>query len=113
MKVEVAVVRWEEVDLVEAMEFHRIAWNYDIITGNFAEHYYPAESDDVILEINQELVNTWDGSNDSYRIAWLECASLLPVLEGLHGSDIKRAVVQYVKDNIERVIDTNKTGGYW
>lgn len=69
MKVEVAVVRWEEVDLVEAMEFH--------------------------------------------RIAWLECASLLPVLEGLHGSDIKRAVVQYVKDNIERVIDTNKTGGYW
>lgn len=113
MKVEVAVVRWEEVDLVEALENHKIAWDYDVITGSFAESYYPAERDDVFLEINQELVNTWDGSTDTYQIAWLECASLMPVLNSLHGREAKCAVLQYIKDNIERVIDTDKTGGHW
>lgn len=113
MKVEVAVVRWEELDLVEALERRHIAWDYDIITGSFAEQYYPAESDDVILEINQDLVNTWDGSNDSYRIAWLECADLIPVLDKLHRSERKLAVLDYIKRNIDRVIDADKTGGHW
>jgi hypothetical protein len=113
MKVEVAVVRWEEIDLVDALANHRIAWDYDVVTGGFAEQYYPAEADDVFLEITQDLINTWDGGNDSHRIAWLECASLMPSLVGVRGSAANRLVVEYIRDNIDRVIDTDKTGGHW
>lgn len=112
-KIEVAVVRWEEVDIVQAMINHQIAWDYDIITGNMAEAYYPAEKDDVFLELTQECVNAYDGSNDTYRFLWLECADLMPVIDGLRGSERKRAVLEYVKANIDRAIDTDETGGYW
>lgn len=107
MKVEVGIVRWEEVDLIEALEKHLICWDYDIVASHNAERYYPAEKDDIFIEIYQETTNTWDGSVDSHPIAWLECSSYDEEFS------TKKGILKYIKENIDRVIDISKTGGYW
>lgn len=107
MKVEVGIVHLEEVDLLEALDKNLILWDYEIIGGYCAETYYPAESDDVFMEISQELNNSWDGSIDTHPIAWLECSSYDDEFS------TKQGVLKYIKENIHRVIDINKTGGYW
>lgn len=107
MKVEVGILRWEEMDLIEAIDNNLICWDYDIVASYDAERYYPAEKDDIFIEIYQETTNTWDGSVDSHPIAWLECSSY----EGEFST--KKSILQYIKENIDRVIDISKTGGYW
>ncbi|HBT8980355.1 TPA: hypothetical protein MCM29_005094 [Klebsiella pneumoniae] len=114
MKVTVAKIGWEEVDLIDALENFKIAWDYDIITGVWGETYYPAEEDDIFLEINQEILNRFDGSIEQYRLIWLECSSLLS-LEGfdLQKHHSRKIILQYLKDNIHRAINTDKVGDYW
>lgn len=106
MKVEVGIIRWEEVDLLEALDKNLVLWNYEIIGGHFAETYYPAESDDVFIEVSQEIMS-WDGSIHIHPIAWIECSSYDEEFS------TKQGVLKYIKENIHRVIDINKTGGYW
>lgn len=107
MKVEVGILHWEEVDLLEALDKNLILWDYEIIGGYCAETYYPAESDDVFMEISQELNNSWDGSIDTHPIAWLECSSYDEEFS------TKQGVLKYIKENVHRVIDISNTGGYW
>lgn len=113
MKVEVAVLEYKEVDLIEALSTHLIAWDYDLVSGTWAERYYPGEIDDEFLEISQELINKYDGSAEYHRLCWVECSDFTAQLKDMPGTTAKRAVLQYLKDNIHRAIDIEKTGGYW
>lgn len=113
MKVEVAVFEYKEMDLIEALATHIIAWDYEIITGAWAEQYYPAEEDDHFLEITQETINTYDGGCEYRRLCWLECSDLVEQLKYLHGNSAKRLVLEYLQENIDRAIDIEKTGGFW
>lgn len=114
MKVTVAILGWEEVDLIEALNTCRINWDYEIVTGVWAETYYPAERDDVFLEISQENLNRYDGSIDQHRLVWLECSSLLSSGDyNIQNSPSRKTILQYLKDNIDRVINIDEAGDYW
>lgn len=114
MKVTVAMISWEEVDLIGALNSHHFFWDYEIITGVYGETYFPAERDDIFLEISQETLNRYDGSIDQHRLVWLECSSLLSSGNfNLQNNPSRDVVLKYIKDNIDRVIDIDETGGDW
>jgi len=53
MEVEIAVTQYIKVSVLEALERGRISWDYNVVSGIWAERYYLAERDDVFLEVSQ------------------------------------------------------------
>lgn len=96
MKIEIAVTTYEMVDVIEALTGHIISWDWSIVRSSWAEDYYLAEADDIILEVAQESIGS-DGSLNQRALFYLEASTLCD-------SPKKADIVAYVKEHKERII---------
>lgn len=98
MQIEIAVVKYEMIDVSEALG--RIPWCWDIVTGTWAQMHYLAEHDDVFLEVSQESVGT-DNSINLNTLFLLECSEL-------KSNPRRQDVEQFIIANKHRIVEYEK-----
>lgn len=104
MEVEIAVTQYVKVSIQEALELGRISWDYSVVSGIWAERYYLAERDDVFLEVSQEMLCS-DGSLHNHTLFYLECADII-------AGNNKNIVLQYILENVDRIIPYEEVCDY-
>jgi len=104
MEVEIAVTHYIKVSVLEALERGRISWDYNVVSGIWAERYYLAERDDVFLEVSQEILCS-DGSLHNQTLFYLECSDV-------SAGNNKDIVLKYILQNVDRIIPYEEVCDY-
>jgi len=104
MEVEIAVTQYIKVSVLEALERGRISWDYNVVSGIWAERYYLAERDDVFLEVSQEILCS-DGSLHNHTLFYLECSDV-------SAGNNKDIVLKYILENVDRIIPYEEVCDY-
>ncbi len=107
MEVEIAVTKYVRVSLEEALQSGKMSWDYNVVTGIWAERYYLAERDDIFLEVSQEMLLS-DGSIHNHTLFYLECSAITDGITGIGKSE----VLSYIRSNIDKVIPYEEISDY-
>ncbi len=106
MEVEIAVTHYVKVPLEDALR-GRMSWDYEVVTGTWAERYYLAEKDDVFLSVSQEMLLS-DGSIHNHTLFYLECSAITDGITGIGKSE----VLAHVRANLDKVIPYEEISDY-
>lgn len=107
MEVEIAVTSYVKVPLEEALMRGRMSWDYEVVTGIWAERYYLAEKDDIFLSVSQEMLLS-DGSIHNHTLFYLECSAITDGITGV----CKSVVLAHIRANLDKVISYEEISDY-